>query len=98
MGTGNLFILKLLPYTKNGTSKSQICNKEELDDLYNQQYKEIVVPLSLHSVANYTVQTLLENISSRALALDMCSKIVPVFEDLLAESITGSYCRDLELG
>ncbi|KAL5264945.1 hypothetical protein ACHWQZ_G005891 [Mnemiopsis leidyi] len=67
----------------------KICSKEELEELYNEQYKDIVVPLSLHPVANYTVQTLLENISSRSLALDMCSKIVPVFEDLLAESITG---------
>ena len=68
---------------------SQICSKEELEELYNSQYKKIVVPLSLHSVANYTVQTLLEHIPSRSLAQDMCSQIIPVFEDLMAESITG---------
>jgi len=67
----------------------KICSKEELEDLYNLQYKEIIVPLSLHSVANYTIQTLLEHIPSRTLAEDMCSKIMPIFEDLLAESITG---------
>lgn len=67
----------------------KICSKEELENLYNQQYKDKIVPLSLHPTANYTIQTMLEHVPSRALAQDMCSKIVPIFEDLLAESITG---------
>ena len=76
---------------------SQICSKEELENLYNQQYKDKIVPLSLHPTANYTIQTMLEHVPSRALAQDMCSKIVPIFEDLLAESITGYYSNISDL-
>lgn len=67
----------------------KVCSKDELVSLYDKHFKKILVPLSLHPVANYTIQTLLERAPTRAIAEDMCGQIVPVVEDLLAESATG---------
>ena len=66
-------------------------SKAELEDIYSAHYKKVLIPLSLHPVANYIVQTMLDNCPTRDIAEEMCSELLPLVEDLLAESITGLF-------
>ena len=68
----------------------QVSSKTELESLYEMHFKRAIIPLSLHPIANYTVQTLVNHCPNVAMATSICEELFPLFEDLLAESATGN--------
>ena len=64
-------------------------NETLLDEIYCKCIKKYLLPLSLHEIGNYIVQTYLRSIKIEKQAMEVCHKLLKYVEDILAAGSMG---------